>query len=258
MIKALFTCLILTPICACAHWQGHLALEGGYDHLSGYSQIPRGGNFGTSSYKRPSFSEVNRQHDSFYRLEAGIDYRHYLLDLNYCHLNPHGRSILQQPLLTHAQFIPQNSDFQMETNFDWATLKLGKEFSFCHHNWQISPMLGGEWLRYRYAFQAPPKASVRAFSAFAPSFSLKLKHTGVKKLITEFEATTTFNLTNLNLYSAQVGLAYPLYQNTHFQILPQVKAGFLEIDFKDKQPFPNHVRYTGWPFATLGVLVNIR
>jgi hypothetical protein len=256
-MKTLFLLFSFFPACAWSHWQGYVGFELGVDHLSGYSQIPRGGNFGTSSFQRPSFAEVNHETDKFYALEFGAAYKNTLVDLKYCHLNPHGSTTLQQPLLTHAKNIPALDNFSMNTNFDLVTLQVGKLFSFQQEAWEISPKIVGQWLKYHYDFNAGSKASRRDFSAFAPGFSLKIEHPLSKRITTAIEGSTSFDLTNLNSYSGLICLHYQLWQTQSVSFVPHVKCGFFEIDFKDNQPFPNHIRYTASPFASLGFIAYV-
>lgn len=251
MIKKSLMLFSLLPFCAVAHWQGHLALDAGYNHLSGYSQIPKGGNFDTSSVKRPSFSEVGEKHESFYTIAGGLSFKTLFLDLTYARFHPHGNTTLKAPLLTHAQLIPQNAAFHMDSHFSLSDLKLGKPF--CWQKTMFSPFLKGDWLKYRYEFNAPPKSSERAFSAFAPGFGLKVQQKLSQNITAEAEVSATLNLTNLNVYKGELGLAYALYQKSHLAISPRIKAGLLEIDFQDNQPFPNHVRYESVPYGSVGL-----
>ncbi len=242
--------MLLHPICAKAQWQGYLIANIDWAKISGYSQIPKGGTVGSSSFERPSFQELSITQAFFYELGLGIKYHDYYMQLDYIPLQVHSNTVLTETLITHARTIPAGSPFSANILYQWFIYHLGKDFHFA--KWTLSPEIQANYLRYGYHFSSPLAASKRAFNPFAISASVKILHPFTQKLSTDLQGAITFPGTNLQIGSATFGVNYQVPYH-RMQVVPRLAMGLLQIDYQDKQPLPNHIRYNAAPFVQLGV-----
>jgi hypothetical protein len=231
------------------------SLENNFAAVSGYSQIPRGGQPGTSSIERPSFKESGIYHENFYHLEGGVQYEAYYASLQYQRLAPQGEQILNDDLVTHSQFIPAGRTFSMDIHYDWYVAEIGKQFDV--HRWQCSPFLQANWVKYHYAFSALPQQSTRVFSLGGLTVGGDLRFYITKQFSTALKAAVTVPLSRLRIKTAQLNLYYDISVTRHLLISPTCGISFIYVDYQDRQPLPNHVHYQGWPTLKVGVAVSL-
>jgi len=237
---------------------GSLEIFAYYDYsfgqVTGFTQIPRGGSLGTTSFEAPTFKDSNIKHDSFYEAGVGIQFDHYFALLDYWDINPRGTDLLQQNLITHNHFIPANSEFKMELNYQWYRLGLGKEFPITD-KLTFSPILYGGWLQFLYEFYAYPANSSRFFTLLSVLAGIQLEYHFTEKLTGFIEACGTLPLSHLEIFTGKMGLSYEMIKNAHFKLLPSLGVTVLQIDYEDTQFIPNHFRYTAKPHVTLGFIM---
>jgi hypothetical protein len=228
-----------------------------YDRVHGFIQTPQGGSIGTTSLGRPTFDELNIHHDHFYALGAAVQFDDYFALFDYHHFSPHGSTILNQSLMTHAKFIPVGSSFEMSMDYDLFTIGFGKHFHFSNH-WTVSPALLANLLNYHYEFYSPPLSSARSFSLVGVDLGVKVQYDFTKKFAVDFMGAISLPVSNTDLYAADLGLSYRLRPSHHVHIIPRIALGYFQLDYKDEQTIPNHICYTGFPTVSFGVIVEMK
>lgn len=221
-----------------------------YAEVEGFVQTPKGGTIGTTDMGRPDFDELHIQHDKFYSLGVKIEACDYFGLLGYYHFDPHGSTILTEDLLTHSQLIPAGHSFEMNLEFDWYALGMGKNFHF-HPTWTFSPSFLVSWVKYHYEFSAPPIESARNFSLIGANVVFELTHYLTSQLSANFEAMIPLPLSNINIVDVNAGLCLDLPFTSHVIISPRLAIGWLQLEYKDEQPIPNYIRYRGSPYGAL-------
>lgn len=239
----LFSSIFANPITASIYGNINAA------HLDGFIQTPKGGSAGTTSMGRPTFDEVHTHYNTFYSLGADIDYRDYFGLFNYYHFEPHGSATLAQALITHNQFIPQGSFFDMFLKFDWYSLGFGKKFHPSSRT-TFSPSLLISWVKYHYEFSAPPIESARNFSLVGANFGLKLEHYLTPTLLANIDALIPLPLSNIKIVNLNTGLAFVLPTTLKVKVIPRIAVGWLQLEYKDEQPIPNYIRYRASPYGS--------
>lgn len=243
----------LIPFTANGAIQSLVFADFNVDRVEGFAQTPRGGDIGTTSFNRPSFEEMNIHHDKFYDIGASISYCDYIATLEYFYLYPHGSSVLQQDLISHAQFISEGMRFDMDIEYDWFILSLGKKYPF--HWFTVSPMIQLNWLKYDYQFSAPPQASSRSYSLLALDLGIKICRDFTSTISGEIMGSVTIPLFNLKIYTLSAGLTYQLLTSSHIKVIPRMTLGTFRFDYEDKQTVPNHFRYTANIFGSIGLAI---
>jgi hypothetical protein len=239
-----------TP-CLYAKWETAVFGELLGGPISGYAQTPRGGDFGTTSFERPTFREVGEKNDWLYQVGARVKNCGYFSEFLYKHIHVSGDTLLQQDLITHQQYIPQNAPFQMQVRYDWYEVKLGKDFQ-AYTGWTITPFVSADFLKYHYAFSSINKQSSRGFNLLEANVGLKLAYALSSVWTLDFEAAQSLPLSHLTLTQAAFNLRFyqPFKQCT---LVPNAGISFIRIDYEDEQPVPNHIYYRALPAATIGL-----
>lgn len=246
--KQLILCLsALFPLSiscsASAKWQAYGFGSVSYNNVEGFIQTPRGGDLNTTSYRRPSFEEMNIIHDNPYFFGMGLQYCDYFSEVKYIHINPKGSTTLQENLLTHAQFIPEGQYIDLHLEYDWYVLGFGKHFSDKDRKWQISPLLDLNFLKFHYEFCSGSIKSARNYSLVGLDIGLNIQHALSRFWFWDLEAKATLPLSNLKIQMASVGLNYKLPFSSKVTLIPRLSIDAFTIDYQDEQLIPNHFRY---------------
>lgn len=225
--------------------------------LTGYIQTPRGGAPGSTSMERPSFHELNQHWDDFYAVGVTLAERSYFVEANYICLNPKAADTLDTGLITHAKTIPVETLFTMQAQFDWFTLGLGKIFALLNESWLIIPHLQGNWLHYAYTFTSPPAHSRRAFTLITAGVGLDIVKIFNDRWTGFYQMKCDLPFTNFHYVQADFGISYELLCYGDAHISPYLKVGLIQLDYEDEQTVPNHLRYTNFPWISLGFALEI-
>jgi hypothetical protein len=249
------TLILVCGISTSTHaWENSILIEGGIGQLKGFVQTPRGGDYNTTSERRPSFEEIDHRHDPFFHAELTSHYEKIWGFVNYFHLTPANETSLETDLLTHSRFIPATTPFEMNVHFNWYELGIGFDTAEIFSRWKIQPYLAANWLKYYYGFSSPVHDSHRNFNLLAGSAGLKVEGKVAKDWLIDAKVDITLPLTELELFEASVGLNYTFSPHPHCAIRSRASLGSLYIDYEDRQKIPNHIRYQSSPYAALGLI----
>lgn len=232
-------------------------LEGGKGVLHGYAQTPQGGSPGTTSFQRPSFEELQKNHDAFWQAGLQAQVFDYWVEMEYLFLNPNATHRLDTPLLTHAKHIPANELFYMQIEYEWYTFSIGKCYQFGLQSWRFIPKLEFNWLHYDYEFVTTTVESSRGFSLITGGLNLDI----IKRFNNCWTAFGRLQyqlpLSNLKYNRSYIGVSYLMWENNGICLRPYLKTGIIQLDYEDTQTIPNHIRYTNFPYIALGVSLAI-
>lgn len=232
----------------------YAALELGQGPLSGFTQTPKGGTPGTTSYERPSYQELHQHEDHFGEAILGAQYHRWILEADYWHTHPKAQNTLNTGLITHAKTIPAQTDFQMGVRFDEYNLQLGYLFTDLCDTWSIIPRIEGEWLHYAYHFDTPDVQSERAFTLITAGVGFTVVKHFSDRFSGTLQAQCNLPITNFHYLKADLGLYYRLAQYRCVTLSPYVKLGMFRFDYEDQQRVPNHIRYQNFPWISLGLV----
>lgn len=237
-------------------WQTTLLVEAGGGWLHGYTQIPRGGDFATTSYHRPSFNELGLSHDPFLHIETELSHGHGFIFCDYFRFTPHEDSTLSQDLRSHSFLIPAGTPLDVRVHYNWYQTGIG--FNTLHYfkTWQLQPTLAANIVKFNYCFWAPVAKSRRYLDLVVPTFGLKAQHTLSTKWELEIGGETSTPMGRLTLANAEIGLNYTLASTRYGSFSPRMMLGIIHIDYQDQQKIPNHFRYKLAPYLSFGIRMN--
>ncbi len=226
-----------------------------YGSVDGFIQTPRGGSFGTTSYRRPTLDELNIHKDNFFTLGAGFILNDYAATFNYNHFSPHGETLLSQNLITHSNLINAGDTFNSELDLELFSFGFGKSFYFYDY-WVLTPLLIVNYLKYHYEFDSPLCNSSRTFNVVGLDAGFKAQYFFTTAFSADVQAAFPIPGFNFTAGSIDVGINMAFSVSNHMSIIPRLAVGMLRMDYKDNQEIPNHIRYTNAPFGTFGVILH--
>lgn len=249
MKKIILLIFSLLSLPCYANWQGWLFAQAGYGWVKGFSQTPKGGNIGTTTLGRPTFEEIHLKHDNYQEWGAGLRYGSYFTILDYQSFNLDGENILTEDLTTHAKTIPKNTLFNMHIQYHWFSLLLGKAFQY--HRWLWSPLLQGNWIKYAYDFTSIHQ-SRRAFSLSTLSAGLKIQYHFEPQIWLEMSGLQSLPINRVSLSQMNLTIHYTI-EALSSRFIPKIGVGYLQMDYRDHQVMPNHIRYALKPYFFVGL-----
>lgn len=233
------------------YYEANISGDLNYARIQGIAQTPKGGMPNTTDSLRPKLREAGINDEWYYDIGAGMQFYHFFLNFKYHHLQPQGSDQLKQGLLTHNQFIPQGQNINLRVDYDWYQLQMGNYFRLFKH-YEISPIVEGHWIHYRYSFSSLPFASARSFSMAASNLGLGFRFPFGETIQGEIQATTTLPFSNLSVNRVNLTLHKNIPLCPHITLRPQLELGIFRIDYEDFQLIANHMQYTAAPNIALG------
>lgn len=233
-------------------WEGGLLLEEGWGALHGYTQIPKGGSYETTSNERPSFNEIDLSHNAIFHAQGILQYKQAFTAFNYYRFTPSQNTFLDYDLLTHSQFIPAGSPFAATIHYNWYQLGWGWELKEYSPQWFFRPALAIDWLKFMYHFEAPTAQSRRQFNLLTASLHFQVEHVINPKWQIHASGGASLPFSRLQLYTASLGSQYTLPLTQYIAFYPRLTIGGIYVDYEDGQIIPNHFRYEMAPYVSLG------
>ncbi|MEM9242478.1 MAG: hypothetical protein AAGA27_00275 [Pseudomonadota bacterium] len=227
----------------------------GIGGISGFQQIPRGGQPGSSSPNRPTFSELGVKNPGLLEAGASGGFLLFRLDAIYQRLFLNGSATLSQSLVTHG--IPFEAGTHVKTNSYYALTHLIASVTALHgQKFSLRPGVGLELMNFNYKISSDTQSTSRGFSHLAPELKVNFDYNLSAYLQWRSAVHVTVpGLTRLDNYEANTGIAYFPVTKSFPGIQPAIyiKTGYLYLNFKDKQTMPNHMRITYAPFVAGGL-----
>lgn len=234
----------------------YVQLSGAYAYapVTGFAQIPLGGQPSTSSVKQPSFSSVGIKHANLGDFQLDLTHNAWGAFLNYQIQQPSGHAVLQQNLITHGVLFPAGT--AVNASFKFNLLTGGVYYNFIHQQWTFRPIIAASGLDFDDKLTSAMQTTKRSFTQATPRVGLDVIYQLNPKFAVSLAGLSSIpSLTNLGVYSAELKGNYTIFQNIHYALNGFAGAGYQQIHFKDRQTMPNNIRLTDWPmlFAGLGV-----
>lgn len=229
-----------------------------YAKVTGFSQTPMGGNLGTTSSRRPTFSELGIDYEDHHSLEIFYNYNDYTITANYRDLKVNDNTILTSGLITHAQPIPTASAYQAWVTYDWLSINFSKTFSFNDNIINFAPELSFQGVKYDYEFESGVITSGRNFNVFTTAFGLNCKWKITQNSYIDGGFLLSLPYFNLKTYQANIKLIYDYNLNQHIAISPLLGIEAFQVKMVDNQKVPNHIRYQAVPNYIAGIKLSFK
>ncbi|HEX8522575.1 MAG TPA: hypothetical protein VF669_09990 [Tepidisphaeraceae bacterium] len=246
-------------------WNFSLQTTYWYGNVTGYVQTPSGGEPGTSSIRRPRFSEIGINDANLYDIRATGSYEGYGLvgDAEFVRLS--GAQRLRQTLISQAVTFPAGTRVSADVQLDWYEIAYRHRFAL----WQspsgrpqieLFPSIGVAIFDFAYTLDAAAGPSVdRSYLKLAPDvgveatwrpggghFSLALRLQGTPVIAPPFPVRFIEELT----------ADYQLLSTRTTDLDVFAGIAFQQMGYQDDQTLPNRIRADFGPLATAGLRIH--
>lgn len=235
----------------------HLVFDasGSYGPISGYTQTPLGGAPSSTSDKRPKFDElgINTMTMVNLSLSASIDSHSlygsaHLVDLS-------GDSSLDEKLIFHGKQYPAGTRVKSDVNLSWYevgyryNIHFGKE----QMNFSIAPTVALALWDFSAELESNGGKNSRSYIKGTPRVGLEFEWFPVKRFSVSGKAIASLPFNNLpHIYTIGFTGKYNLTNINRLKILLFMGVEYNQIDFKDSQTEPNHIKANMGPLGLFG------
>ncbi|MBS0287603.1 MAG: hypothetical protein JSR17_09915 [Proteobacteria bacterium] len=223
--------------------------------LNGFVQVPQGGSFGSTSYRRPTLDELNIHHSNFYTIGALAQLNHYDITYNYSRYAPRGKTQLKNILNTHGKYINAGSSLSTLIKYDLHQLSVGRRFDYEH--WIISPFVQSNFLKFHYEYSAFPIRGARTYNVTGFNIGLNAIYQFTPTLFGDLQITPPLPVANFTYADFELGLSKKINMRKNTSVSPRAAIGLQQLDYKDNQAVPNHIRLQNAPYVMMGFQVQI-
>jgi len=235
----------------------HLTFDasGSYGPISGYMQTPLGGAPSSASDKRPKFDElgIDRMTMVNLSLSGGMDSHNvygaaHLVDLS-------GESTLDEKLIFHGKPYPAGTRVRSDVNLSWYEIgyqynvRFGKE----RMNLRMAPTVAFALWNFSAELESNGGKNSRSYIKGTPRVGLEFEWFPVKRFSISGKAIASLPFNNIpDIYTVGLAGKYNLMDKDRLKILLFMGVEYNQIDFKDSQTEPNHVKANMGPLGLVG------
>ena len=213
------------------------------EKIEGFVQIPKGGQFGTTSLKRPTFNEMGIDEINFPELQTQINWEKLSIygDIKYSTFK--GEATLKEDLITHSKIIPKNSSFK--TKHKYIDYTLGIKYNLYSFKFtKFKPLFEYSIRDFSYKYKADILNQNNKISG-KRSFGWGQANIGmdiINQLTDKYCIETTFKYGVANskvreFYTLDIINKYNIYTDAvkDYQLTFLFGIGYKKLEFKDKQ-----------------------
>jgi len=231
-------------------------VSGSYGPINGYTQAPLGGAPSSASDKRPKFNElgINTMTMVNLSLSGGID-SHYvygaahLVDLS-------GKNTLDENLIFHGRQYPAGTRVNSDVNLSWY--EIGYQYNIHFGKEQMSlnfaPTVAFALWDFSTELESGGEKNSRNYMIGTPRLGVFFEWFPVKRFSVFGKAIASLPFDNLpQIYTLGLTGKYQLLDKDRLKISLFAGIEYNQIDYKDSQTVPNHIRADMGPLGLAGV-----
>lgn len=207
--------------------------------INGFVQIPAGGTDGTTSLRRPLFSEIGIHYSYNFDFNAALNWNHISLYGGYNYIRPHGKAILDEHMITHNTSIPAGTYLNSKLKFDYYSLGTKYNFYLCHNKLTLAPIIETNLMYFDY--EIPNYIEPRTFSSAAFRVGVSWIYYFKPQFHLDTTIISSIPVCSLNIVTAETKLNYTFFANSPVSPTIFVGSKYTYINFQDQQVMPNHV-----------------
>ncbi len=229
-----------------------------FSSIDGFVQIPKGGQFGTTSDKRPTFEELGIKRINYPELTLATKWENFGLYLRIKYNSFKGDSILSSDLKTHDIQLKKGDKISTRHLHNFYTLGLSYDFPVTK-KFTIIPKIDFSAYQFSYKFSATGSKIVnndeRKFNAGTIRVGGKIKYTYNENLI--FSLNSMYHIPHDSIKSSletSLVASYNLYRNENKELNLLVGLSYDQFKYKDTQKdMQNFINYKSKPIYKLGL-----
>jgi hypothetical protein len=236
----------------------HLGFDasGSYGPISGYTQTPLGGAPSSASDKRPKFDElgINMMTMVNLSLSGGID-SHYVYSAAHL-VDLSGESSLDEKLIFHGKEYLAGTKVKANVKLNWYeigyqyNIHFGKE----RMNLRIAPTVAFALWDFSTELESESGKNSRCYIKGTPRVGLDFEWLPWKRFSVSGKAIGSVPLKNApDIYTIGLTGKYALLSKDRLRISLFAGIEYNQINYKDSQTVPNHIRADMGPLGLAGL-----
>jgi hypothetical protein len=214
-----------------------------YGNLTGFVQIPLGGEPGTTSPDRPTLREMGIQDAVAWEVEARARWHHILVYGGYNALEPDGSGTLGEPLVSHGVAFAAGSPFHSSLKLNVAHFGGGFRFDFPSERVTLAPVIEFALLDFSYSLSTPSASASRGFSVGAARLggeaTMELGH-GFELGFRGVASLPISHMPQLAELDGHVSYRFDVVRMLRGRVF--LGTGMRWFDFEDAQTVPNRIQ----------------
>jgi hypothetical protein len=239
-------------------WVGKVSATFNHGQVDGFLQTPAGGQTGTSSYRRPTLSELNIDDAAFYDVLGSVQWQRLNLYAGYQTITLDGGATLSESLISRGVTFPAATHVHSETELNWARIGAGWKFECLSDRLELIPKAELAVLDFNYKLAGGGQAVDRSYAKVAYRLGLDSRYRVNRVVSVSLNAGGSLPLSNTPQIMAITGGVELDLAGANQRVRPQLflGGGAQRIEYEDNQAFPNHFRVDIAPFITVGLGVS--
>jgi hypothetical protein len=230
--------------------------SGSYGPISGYMQTPLGGMPGSTSDKRPKFDElgIDRMMMVNLSLSGGMGSHQVYVAAHLVNLS--GEATLDQALIFHGEEYPAGTEVKANTRLNWYeigyqyNIHFGKERA----SLSIAPIAALALWDFSVELKANDEKNSRSYMKGTPRVGLEFEWLPVKPFSVSGKAIASLPFDNMpHIYTLGLTGKYSFVDKDRLKISLFAGVEYDQVDFKDNQTEPNHVKANMGPLGLVGM-----
>lgn len=230
-----------------------------YANINGFVQIPKGGQFGSTTTRKPEFNELGIDNINFPKIEINMKWNNLFLYSGVNYNTFKGSSTLEYDLISHDRYLKKGSKIKTEHQYISYDLGFGYSKAF-YENITLSPFLQITATQFNYQYDS--KYLDENTISSGRKFGLGSIHTGLKstykfndkyKIDLNFKYAIPFDSVR-KWGSLEILNTYNVYEKNNHKLNVLFGIGFEYFEYRDTQKdMQNFMKHKLEPIYKLGL-----
>ncbi|WP_187105844.1 hypothetical protein [Fusobacterium necrophorum] len=229
--------------------------------INDFVQIPKGGQYGTTSKERPDFQELGINHIYYPEITISTKWNKFSMSLHGKYEMFKGKSTLKKDLISHNIPIPEGSSFKTKHKYAYYGLNFYYDV-FATEKWKMTSGFGINVFDFHYEFSATNKEGnvitnkdSRKFHAGIPMIGLEASYQFSEKSKIIFALNSNIPMKSVKQYlDTSLLFSYNLYKNKDQELNLLGGIGYEKWKFRDSQKeMQNYMKHSISPVYKLGL-----
>lgn len=234
-----------------------LDASGFWGPINGYIQIPKGGNPGSTSSRRPTLHELGIDDAGFWDVTLRVRYGQFVAFGGYTGLELDSSGTLSQSLVSHDVSFAAGSPFTHATGLNTGYFGGGWRFDFYGGRLQLMPEIDVAIFDFSYQLDSPGARAARAFTDAAVRLGAEGSWAFGHGFAVELAGVGSLPIGQTPQLASVTGrLSYALFPSGPVRAKLFLGTGGRWIDFHDGQTVPNHIHVSSGPLVTGGFSIS--
>ena len=237
--------------------------EYGITQAKGFNQIPRGGSQHSSSYRRPSFEELNIKNKIYHTFGFGVQFPVWKIAYNHSAIHLKNNVFLNESLFSHGLPLPSDIPYHFNITLNKQQIQFKKKLSNSaskKNHFYFNLFSNVDWLGYHYHFypliqdlSVLTPNSRRDFINLSCSIGSEFQYQWHPYFSSSISASTSLPFFHLHITEAKFIQHFHIMNKPMAKLTPYIALSYLSIDLQDKQGLANHLRFTANPYIFAGI-----